>query len=151
MTPFETLIHELGEHMGMPLQPDHHQSCRLEFGDGFSVQIDLEGDADSVLVGSEIGGITPGVFREKIFKQALRINGMSRIPYGTLAFSEMNDTLILFQFLPVATLNGEKLWNFLQPFLEHGKIWKEALERGDVPSIEGDTQRGGSGFYGMKP
>ncbi|NGX55200.1 MAG: hypothetical protein KR126chlam2_00828 [Chlamydiae bacterium] len=151
MTPFETLIAELSTEMELPLKPDHHQACRLNFGNDLAVQIDLSADADQVLIGSELGAITVGSYRESILKQALRVNGLSRAPRGTLAFSEKNDSLVLFQYFPLATLNGKKLWEFLQLFLEHSKIWKECLESGEVPHLEEDVEEKGSGFFGLTP
>ena len=151
MTPFETLIGELGSEMDIPLKPDHHQSCLLNFGNNLRVQVDLAADADQVLIGSELGRITIGSYRESIFKQALRVNGLSTTPRGTLAFSEKNDSLILFQYFPLATLDGKKLWEFVQLFLEHSKIWMDSLENGDVPHLEEDIKESGSGFFGLTP
>ncbi|NGX53462.1 MAG: hypothetical protein K1000chlam4_00174 [Chlamydiae bacterium] len=151
MTPFETLISELGNEMEIPLKSDHHQSCLLNFGNHLTVQIDLAADADQVLIGSELGKVTIGSYRESILKQALRVNGLSTTPRGILAYSEKNDSLILFQYFPLTTLNGKKLWEFVQLFLEHSKIWKESLESGDIPHLEEDIKENGSGFFGLKP
>lgn len=152
MTPFEDLIREMGNIMGIDLQPDSHFSCLLAFpADQLSVQIDLDSSGDQILVGTQLGNVPPGPYREQIFRQAMRVNGGSLTPRGILAFSEKNNTLVLFQFLSLASLTGEKLHVFVQIFREHALIWKEALGRGDVPRIEEDVQASGGSMFGLKP
>lgn len=152
MTPFEDLIHELGAQMEIELHPDSHQSCLITFpADELSIQIDLDVSGDQILIGSQLGIVSPGVYRERIFFQAMRVNGGSIIPRGTLAFSEKNDTLILFQFLPLAKLNGVKLNTFLETFRTSALIWKEALAKGDIPTIEEDVRAPTGSMFGLRP
>lgn len=140
MGPFETLIKDLGNYMNLVLKPDANQSCRLEYTDGPSIQIDLDPTGENVLLGTQLGEIPPGIYRIRILKQALRVNGLSTFPRGFLAFSEKNNTLVLFQYLPLLTLTGETLFHFLQQFHMHAKIWLEALKKGEVPTIEEDME-----------
>lgn len=149
--PFEQIIRELGDRMGLNLKPDNHQSCNIVFEDGANIQIDLHSSADKVLMGSQLERLTPGPYRERIFTQALKVNGAAKMPQGILAFSEKNDTLVLFQFITIATLNGEKLFHALNIFLTQVRMWTEALQRGEVPTLEEDAGHRGSGFYGLKP
>lgn len=148
MTPFEDIINELGSEMGINLKPDSHESCKLEFVEGVSIQIDLAGNADQVLIGCELGKLAPGTYRERIFKQALCVNGLSKEPRGVLAFSEKKSALIFFQFLPLSSLNGEKLFHFTQLFLENAKVWIEALKSGNVPALP-EAERRPSGHFGL--
>src|SRR5438874_11319342 len=109
MTPFENLMQELSTLMEVALQPDTHESCLILFSqDELSIQIDLDTHADKILIGTQLGRVTPGPYRERIFSHALQDNGSSQFPKGILAFSEKNDTIVLFQFLTLLTLNGEK-------------------------------------------
>lgn len=152
MMPFEDLIRELSFQMEVTLHPDTHQSCLIAFPqDNLSIQIDLDMNADHVIVGTQLGRITPGAFREKIFIQAMRANGTSLIPKGILAFSEKNDSLVLYQFLNLNYLNGEKLYNFLQLFKEHAKVWKNALSTGDIPAIHEENNTRESRMFGLRP
>lgn len=152
MTPFEDLIHSLSPLLGIPLEPDAHQSCLIVFpNEHLSCQIDLDINADRILIGSELGQIPPGSYREKIFLHALIANGASRIPRGILAFSEKNDSLVLYQFLDIAPLTGDKLFQFLTLYLEQARTWQHALERGDIPPLPEITPPSGSGMYGLKP
>ncbi len=151
MNPFEELIRELSTHMGIPLQPDQHQSCLITYReDQLAIQIDLDTNADRILIGSQLGRITPGSYRDKIFLEGLRSNGIAHKPRGILAFSEKNDTLILYQFLELSHLSGEKLHQFLLLFRENAVIWKRALERGEIPQLVVESSRG-SGMYGLRP
>ncbi|MCC5832462.1 MAG: CesT family type III secretion system chaperone [Chlamydiales bacterium] len=152
MTPFEDLIRELGNEMNLDLHPDTHLSCLLAFpAEELSVQIDLDSSGDQILVGSELGNVPPGAYREKIFLQAMRVNGGSLSPRGILAFSEKNNTLVLFQFLQLASLNGEKLHTFLEIFCQHAKVWKEALKRAEIPEIEEEAPKSGGSMFGLQP
>lgn len=152
MNPFEDLIRQLGSVMDIPLRADNHQSCLITFiEDEVAVQIDLDANADRILIGSQLGRITPGPYRERVFTQALRANGTAAAPRGILAFSEKNDTVVLFQFLELAELTGEKLHNFLQLFKEHASLWKKALATGDVPAAAIESMEKGSSMYGLRP
>lgn len=151
MTPFEDLIKELGQIMDLPLHPDNRQACVLFFSqDELRIQIDLDTNADRILIGTQLGRLNPGSYRKKILFQALRVNGGSLQPRGILAFSEKNETLVLFQFFPIATLTAQKLAAYLELFREHAKAWKEALKRGEVPEVEEDSPSKGSGMFGLK-
>jgi hypothetical protein len=152
MTPFEDLIRELSMTMQVDLRPDSHQACLITFPeDELSIQIDLDHQADKIIVGTQLGRITPGSYREQIFRTAMRVNGTSEALRGILAFSEKNDTLVLFQFLNLATLNGEKLHNFIQLFRQHAKVWKQAISRGDIPTLQEETVgKRESGLFGLR-
>lgn len=148
--PFENLIHELGKVMDVSLHPDTHQSCLIAFpAEDLSVQIDLDSDTEHILIGTQLGELPPGIYRENILSQALRVNGTSQSPRGILAFSEKNNALVLFQFLKIAFLNGEKLHDFLTLFCEHAKIWKESITRGEIPQMENDTYTSGDSMFGL--
>src|SRR5215211_4254779 len=113
MTPFEDLIQGLSFLMEVTLHVDSHQSCLLHFPlDEVAVQIDLDNNADRILLGAQLGRVTPGPYRLHIFTQAMRTNGTSTTPRGILSFSEKNDALVLYQFLNLSTLNREKLYQF---------------------------------------
>ncbi len=151
MTPFEDLIRALGKEMDITLEPDSHQSCLLTFPkENLSIQIDLDTSAEQILIGSQLGEVPPGSYRERVFTQAMRVNGTSTTPRGILAYSEMNGTLILFQFLSLAALDGPKLNGFVQLFREHAKAWKEALDKGELPPLEEDVVPPGDPMFGMK-
>lgn len=151
MNPFEDLIRELGAYMDIPLVSDQHQSCLLHFPqDDVSVQIELNTNADQILIGTQLGTLQAGPYREQILAKAMRMNGIAQTRRGTLAYSEKNNALVLFQFLPLADMNGEKLFHFLQLFIEHASIWKKALTAHDIPFVEGDALPETSRLFGLR-
>lgn len=139
MQPFEDLIRELGNVMEVSLHVDAHQSCLLHFPTkNVSVQIDLDTRGDRILIGTQLGQVPPGTYREQMLFKAMQINGRLLIPHGILAYSEKNDALILFQFLLLPALNGVKIHHFLQGFTNHARVWNEAIQRGEIPFFEDD-------------
>lgn len=145
------MIKEFGLKIGVDLRPDANQSCRLDFGTAAFVQIDLDATADQILIGSNLGRLNPGPYREQVLKQALRANYMSKKPRGTLGFSERNDTLILFQYFPLALLTADKLSSFLTIFQEYADVWGRALKDGGVPALEDEiSDRTPTGFMGLR-
>lgn len=151
MNPFEDLLKELGTLLETPLKPDEHQSCRIEFLDGITIQIDLSSGADQVLIGTDLGELPPGSYRKNILQLALQMNGQTEKQKGILAFSRKKNSLFLFQFFPLATLNGEKLFKFLEVFTEHARFWTTAIRRGETPQLSTQQVTQGSGFYGLRP
>ena len=136
MNPFEDLIKELGQKLGRTLLPDANQSCRLKVRENLYVQIDLDASGDKILIGSILGTLMQGSYRNAILKQALCVNGTSATPRGILAYSERKDALVLFQFLELAYTNSETLFQFLRIFIAHARVWQEALAAGEIPQLE---------------
>ncbi len=150
MNPFEHLIADLGKTMNLPLTPDEHLACRLKFSDEITVQIDLDRSAEKILLGAELGKLTPGKYREQIFLQAMKVNGLLGTPRGILAYSSKKHALALFQYLQMDHLTGEKLFQYLTIFHDHALVWSVAIERAEIPEIQQETAKS-SGFYGLRP
>ncbi|MGE5196220.1 MAG: CesT family type III secretion system chaperone [Anaerolineae bacterium] len=148
MDRFEELLRELGEIIDVPLYPDNHRLCRLNIGDFLHVQLECDLLKEQLLIATFIGEIPPGKFRENILKEALKDN--SDLPHvGTLAYSERNNQLALFNYLPLSELNGEKIAQSLEGFIEKADSWRIALERG-LPSPSGPLpSRQGPPFLGL--
>ncbi len=147
MTPFEDIIRQLGEKIGISLHVDAHQSCKLEFAGDIAVQIDLDGSADRLLIGAKLGNLIPGPYRENLFKQALIVNYLKNGQVGILAFSEKNDQLILFGYL-LLTTTVDILFEYLKGFTAHALLWQEAIKRGEIPQIKEETKS--SGIFGLR-
>lgn len=117
---------------------------------GLTVQLELDKDMRRLLVGCAIGSLQPNPYRHKIFLEALKINGLTPPHCGVFAFSKATNHLILFQYLDLRDLNGEKVAEFLAPFIEKAKIWQEALQRGDLPSVKPPNAPADKGIFGLK-
>jgi len=147
MNPFEQLLKDLGIAMNLDLKPDAHGSCLLDFFNGINIQIDMAEDGERILIGSQVVQLNPGNFREIVFKEALKHNSVNKILVGIFAYSSKNDTLILFQYLYFKNINGQELFNYLQEFATLITLWREGLNRGQVPQIE---ESAASGIFGLK-
>jgi hypothetical protein len=150
VSPFEILIKELGNKLGTSLSPDQRQSCLLNFSElELAVQIDLDTNADQILLGCELGILPPGSYREQMFRKALRTNAFTEIRLGILAYSEKKNALVLFKFLPLESINADQLFQKLQDFIEHVLVWRDSLKQGTLPTIEEEQPPSKSGMYGL--
>lgn len=152
MNPFEDLIRALGIQMGLALKVDSHQSCLLRYPDGLTCQIELTGGADEVMLGSFLGELPPGPFRDKALIQAMQVNGLTITPRGILAFSPKKGGLILFMKVPLSSLTGEKLHHLLMGFVAHAGAWYSGIKGGVVPTIEEESAAAPkTGHPGLRP
>jgi hypothetical protein len=134
---YTALLEELGKSLGgIELTSDKNNTCLIHLKDGIEVQIELDHKGDSLLIGSDLGEVPVGRYRENLFREALKANGLPSPIYGILAFSQRIDHLILYTMLPLKDLNGEKISAFLTPFALKAKVWKDAIERGEVPVVQ---------------
>lgn len=135
MSPFEQLLNDLGLKLNIHLHPDQHQTCRIQFSRNLFVQIDLDADGDKILIGSDLGRVSPGIYQDRLFRATLQANGALSYPKGSLCYSEKKQSLLLFQYLPLREMTGEKLHKFLLSFLEYARLWIDAIAYGDIPEV----------------
>ena len=128
MDRFEELLKELGEVIDVPLHLDKHRACKINVNHFLNVQ--LEGDPlkERILMAAFLCDVPAGKFRENVFKDALKINNLyPRI--GTLAYSQRNNKLALFEYVYFHDLNAKKLSEILSKFIDRGTLWKTAIEK----------------------
>lgn len=150
---FSSLLEELGKILQIPdLHPDRNRACLIKFPDGLTVQIEMDGQASQITLLSNLGELPPGKYRENVFREALKANGMPHPIHGTLAYSKKADNLVMYQRLAVKDLSGDKINLALTPFLEKARAWKEAISRSEIPLVSGGiyTSSGGSGMFGLR-
>lgn len=151
---FSSLLQELSEPLKIKdLKPDSNNSCLIKFQTGLEIQLELDSSGEFFLIGTTFGPLRPGRYRENIFREALKANGMPYPRYGTFAYSKKTDNLILFDKLHVKDLTGVKIFDHIRPFTEKALLWKEALARGDIPSILSGSYSGtpAGGIFGIRP
>lgn len=147
---FGSLLQEFGRLIELPdLHPDRNNTCLIKLKSGISVQLEVDDSGRYLIVGSDLGDVPAGRFRETLFTEALKINGMPSAQNGRLAFSKKLNHLILFEMLDLSNLNGEKIANVFKPFTEKALLWKDALVRGEIP-VHDPTTTGLPGLFGMK-
>ncbi|NGX46258.1 MAG: hypothetical protein K940chlam2_01446 [Chlamydiae bacterium] len=148
MDRFSQILYDLGQVLEEPLYIDENRVCQLNYKDELDLQIQFEEGKEQLLIGIFLCEVPPGKYREKLLKEALMTNGeYPRL--GTLAYSERNNMLTFFELLPAAGLTGEKLFEWLEKFVERGKEWKAAVESGNpLPSPK--SSNGSGGMLGIK-
>lgn len=150
---FGLLLQEVGKLLQIPkLEPDGNNSCLINFPNLASIQIEIDRSGNFLILGCDVGTLPPGRYRELVFKEALRSNGLPQPQFGSFSYSKPADKLMLMQQIPMRDINGDKILAVLNPMLEKAKYWKEAIARGDVPSIAtvSTASRGGAGMFGLK-
>ena len=132
MDRFAMLLADLGALIQVPLHPDHHRACCLSVNGELHLQLKEDDSKDRLLIAAFLAEIPPGKFRENIFKETLKENNL--IPrIGTFSYSERNNQLALFSYVYFEGLNGDKMADFLENFLEKAFSWKTALQTGQLP------------------
>ena len=149
---FGAILEELGAILSMKLEPDEHNSCMIKYQNGLTLQMDHDPAYDRIMVLSNIGTPTRGVYRENLLREALKANGLPNKQPGIFAFSKKADCLVLYDTISIRELTGQKLSEFLAPFVILAQQWYAALGRGEVPSYTGAelTSGGTSGMFGMR-
>lgn len=148
---FGSLLQDLGKLLNVTLQPDSNNSCIVKFPAGPTLQLEIDKAGTSLMLVTNLGVIPAGRYRENVFKEALKSNGLPPPRKGDFSFSKKTDSLLMMELLPLADLNADKIMAVLTPFMEKAKLWKEAIERGDVPSsLPGAYAKSGGGIFGLK-
>lgn len=148
---FSAILQELAKALQISkLEPDVNNSCLIKFKGGIQIQIEPDKENKFLIVGTDLGTVPSGHYRENIFAEALKANGMPLPRYGFFSYAAKKDHLILSEQLPLRDLTGEKVHDFLTPFLEKVKVWKEALARGEVPVVVTATTSRPMGMFGIR-
>ncbi|PJD97635.1 MAG: Tir chaperone family protein [Parachlamydia sp.] len=150
---FDSLLADLGKILKIPnLHVDSNHACLIKFKEGVSIQLERAEKGEGLVMGCIIGNIPPGKYRENFFREALKANGLPEPRIGTFAYSKRADTLILYAILPLQDLDGEKIAAVLLPFKEKAIAWKDAIDRGNMPTIStSQTGSSGGGIFGLRP
>lgn len=149
MDRFGQILYDLGKEIGLDLYPDEHRICQLNYKDLFSIQLHYDEAKEQVLIATFLCEVPAGKFREKLLIASLKSNhAYPRI--GTLAYSERNNQLTLFDYVSSKSLKPNELFSRLEPFIDKAKAWKEAVEKGKpLPEEESSAPPKGS-IFGLK-
>lgn len=151
---FGGILQELGRILEIAdLHPDRNNSCLIKLKSGMQVQLEIDPSGRFLIVGTDLGEMPPGKYRENFFREALKANALPYPNIGIFAYSRRNNHLIFFDRLFLPEINGEKIAAFITPFSEKAALWGENLTRGDVPVASQYTtasSRSG-GMFGLRP
>ena len=150
---FDSILQELGAALKIEdLHIDDTKTCLIKFENQLEVYIEPYEKDEFMLISTNLGQVPRGRYREDVFREALKANGLPPPRHGTFAYSEQSEHLILFGMLSLRELNGEKIASFLYPFMEKALVWKNAIASGDVPVADTmKTSRGPMGMFGLRP
>lgn len=149
---FGSLLQDLSQALQIPgLHPDANNTCLIKFKDGLLVQLEVDRGGQFIILGSDLGPVPVGRYRENLFFEALKSNALPPPRYGTFAYSKQADRLILFKMFSLNTVSAEKIADFLTLFLEKARTWKEAIARNDIPVVSSATTPRSTGMFGLRP
>jgi len=137
MDRFEEFLKNLGQVINVPLHPDKHRACLLNINNVLRVQLEFDEKKDRILIAAFVSDVSAGKFRENILKEALKANTLyPRV--GTLAYSERNNQLALFEYGYFPYLIPEKMADLLSQFIQRADAWRTAIQSGQ-PAPSGET------------
>lgn len=149
---FASLLDELAAILKVKLRPDTNNSCRIRYPDKTEVQIEIDTGGEWVIIGTNIGTLPPGRFREDFCREALKANLILEPKCGTFAYSKKGDRLVFFRRIPYRIAKGQQIAEALTPFLERAKSWKEMLSRNEVPLVRSqESSSPGNRLFGLIP
>ena len=149
---FGALIEELSTALQVKLAPDSHNACRLKFKDKLEVYLQPDATGDELQIVTEIGKPGDGKYRQEIFREALRSNGLPPPRTGIFCYGQKTDTLLLYEFLPMDDLNGIHLADVIAQLSDKARVWRESISRGELPPYRSGRSGSGSrteGFMGL--
>jgi hypothetical protein len=129
MDRFQEILWDLGELIELPLHIDKNRACNLLLDDKLEVQLQMDAHDENLIIWAFLHEIPPGKVRENVLKDALKVNGEFH-PFGSLAFYEKKNMLILHKFVQAESLSGQTLMEKLESFIEEAEEWRSAIERG---------------------
>src|SRR5581483_6912627 len=124
ITQFEELLHSLGQIFRLSLHIDHSHACTIQIHEAIRIQLQLDIAQENLWLFSKLIEIPPGKFRENVFRETLKANGLPDPRIATFGYLANTNHLILFQKYPLAILNGERLAGLIGAFLEMAETWR---------------------------
>lgn len=154
MDIFKNILEELARQELFPadaLRPNQAGICAVPLPGGGHIRLELDVEEKNLLIISILGVVTPGRYRENLFKEALKANGLPHPRHGTLAFSTHTEQLVLFESMPLPGLTGGTVASFLPPFIDKANLWREAVSTGSVPEVASTKASIGlGGLFGLR-
>ena len=129
----EDVIKTLEESLDTELFLDGKKTCNILINDKITIQIELDKNTHSVVLGSPIFELPPGKFKEIVLKNALKSNFGKEKEIGILTFVPKSSVLYLYDFLPLDFLGTEQIYPFFFNFIQKAILWKENLKNNRTP------------------
>lgn len=133
---FGALLDELGSLIHKKLTIDSQKTCVLHLQNKTNIYLELDRLGEQINIIIDIGSPPTGPYRENLFREALKANGLPSPKNGVFAYGAKTDSLLLYDQEQIEELNGHRLLETLQTLLQKALVWKQAMERGDIPSYQ---------------
>jgi len=148
---FDSLLKEIGQLLNVELVPDRLNACRLKYPDGLFLQLEANREGTTLLLGTKIGALPPGRYRQDVLEQALKANTLD-FHTGTFGYSKKNSELYLYAHLSTEHFTAKQIVDFISPFIEKARHWIAPLAANQIPplDINAPTQKS-SGMFGLAP
>ena len=147
---FDALLSEIGQALKIPdLHADRNNSCLIKMPSGLSIQMEMHPRLQEFILGSDLGEVPLGRYRENIFLEALKANALPYPQHGIFAYSTKSGHMVLYEKFHTRDLTGQRIADEIPLFLEKAKAWKEALEKGELPAVGG--MKTSMGMFGLRP
>ncbi|KIC75879.1 putative type III secretion chaperone SycE [Neochlamydia sp. TUME1] len=151
----ESLLKDLGEKIELShLEPTGNNNITLLLKGNNEVVLQKHNSQPYLIISFEILELPIGRFRENIFREALKFNHLNKAHEGIFAFSKKTQMFFLFDMLPFDEISGEQVNAIMQNLSEKVTLWKEALNRGEIPTIGFSSltsPEGAGSFFGIRP
>lgn len=148
---YESLLQEIGNALGATLEAGEQDSCTLFFDNRtWRVNLDMLPNNRDLLLAIEIKDIAPGKYRELLLKAAMVFNSKEGSSQR-LAYSEPQNSLVLFQIVPLRHINAQIVQDLIGQLRKTAETWRDAMVRGITPelTVESSQSKGGSGMFGL--
>ncbi|MEG0037092.1 MAG: CesT family type III secretion system chaperone [Victivallaceae bacterium] len=134
---FEQLLEEIGKELKTTLSLDANQACSICLKEnGIAVQLEQGVNSDELVMGTVIGTLSKGPYRDKVFKAALLINGAQQPGIkGTLAYGEHTEKLYLCDTVEMSYINATDLVARIKQFSRYAKVWQSSLSSDTIPDL----------------
>jgi hypothetical protein len=150
---FESLLKDLGTKIDIPnLQPTRNSNIKLTLKGNHNVVLQQHTTQSYLIISFEIAEIPGGRYRENIFREALKFNGLNQLHGGMFGYSKKTQKLFLFDMLPLDNISGDQVKTLIFNLLEKVAAWKEGIQKGDIPTIAAQAHvRSGGNIFGIRP
>ncbi|MFY7842515.1 MAG: CesT family type III secretion system chaperone [Rhabdochlamydiaceae bacterium] len=149
MNTFDDLLKEWGTLLNKSLYQDQNGACKLLISKDFYAQIEYKAEEKKLLMCFFIGSISPGTFRDRLFKEALKTNHKEP-DSGVLSYSHQLDLFCLNAEYDASDFKVEDFNHFFMTLTQKGKKWKNYLLEGFLPDLE-DNKKNSPPLSYVKP
>lgn len=126
----EELLHQLGKVFHLDLHVDRTLACSIQVHQNLTIQLQLDVAQENLWIFSKLLEVPPGKFRENVFREALKANGLPDPCTAVFGYISNTNHLALFQKYPLEILNGERLAGLIGAFVEMAENWIQAIASG---------------------